>query len=293
MANRDRAAALVAVNTAALIFGATALFGKLPIAPVWIVAARGAFAALTLAPIAYAQRRTVVAGIPLKDALITGMLLALHWVSFFVAVQRANVAVATLTFATFPLFTIVAESVMQRRWPRGVEWGAGVAIICGAALIAGPGLPHTDTAVFGAVAGMVSAISFAGFGLRSQIAARSSDPVRLSMVQNLIVALFLVPQVIFAAPMPLTVRDWVLLALLGVVATALSHQLYFFGLKRMPASVCGAFISLEPVYAIVMAAILFREPIGLPVIASAVLIIGASIMLLRLNNRVAEVVVAP
>ena len=286
----DRTPALAAVNLAAVLFGSTALFGKLPISPVWIVGGRAAFAAATLFAIVLIQRRKAVGGVPFKGALMTGMLLALHWVSFFASVQWANVAIATLTFATFPLFTIVFQSVLRRRIPSLVEFGAGLAIIVGVALICGPGLPATPKAQLGAIVGVVSAVSFALFGLMSQTMTRSADPVRLSLVQNLVVTLFLVPNLIFAAPMPLTVRDWGLLALLGVVATAGSHQLYFYALKRLPAAVCGAFVSLEPVYAILFAAVMFKEPLGLPVVVSAALIVAASMLLLR---RVEPEFVAP
>jgi drug/metabolite transporter (DMT)-like permease len=280
MAGR-RAAALSAVNLAAVLFGSTALFGKLPVSPVWIVGGRAAFAAAALFVIVLVQRRKAAWRVPFKGALMTGMLLALHWVSFFAAVQWANVAIATLTFATFPLFTIAFQAVMRRRIPSGIEFGAGLAIVIGVALIAGPGLPTAPRAQMGVIVGIVSAASFALFGLVSQALTRTGDPVRLSLVQNLIVALFLVPNLLFAAPMPLTGRDWLLIALLGVVATAGSHQLYFYALKRLPAAVCGAFVSLEPVYAILFAAVMFGEPLGLAVIASAALIVAASMLLLR------------
>src|SRR4051812_43740009 len=53
MVVQDRASAplwpaLVAVNIAALIFGTTALFGRIEASPVWIVAGRGFFACAAL-----------------------------------------------------------------------------------------------------------------------------------------------------------------------------------------------------------------------------------------------------
>ena len=69
--------------------------------------------------------------------------------------------------------------------------------------------------------------------------------------------------------------------LLGVVTTAFMHQLYLFALKRLSATTCSGFIALEPVYAIVFAAIFLGEPLTLWVVVSAALIIGSSIVLLR------------
>mgnify|MGYP003353173838 FL=1 len=65
-----------------------------------------------------------------------------------------------------------------------------------------------------------------------------------------------------------------------MVATALMHQLYFFALKHLPASVCGGFVALEPVYAILFAALLFSDVVSPVVALSGALIVGASFLLL-------------
>ena len=106
----------------------------------------------------------------------------------------------------------------------------------------------------------------------------------LSAYQNIAVATFLLFGLPFAAPVPHGIA-WVIIAALGIVATALVHQLYFFGLQRLPAAVCGGFVALEPVYAIVFAALLFSEPIGPTVILSGGLIIAASLILLSRSEK--------
>jgi drug/metabolite transporter (DMT)-like permease len=68
------------------------------------------------------------------------------------------------------------------------------------------------------------------------------------------------------------------------IGTALTHQLYLFALRRLPASVCGGFVTLEPVYAIVFAAMLFGDPVRPVLLISATLIISASLLLLRQAN---------
>ena len=103
----------------------------------------------------------------------------------------------------------------------------------------------------------------------------------VSLIQNLTVALCLTPTLVFSLQAPHTTTDWVCLMLLGVVTTAFMHQLYLFALKRLSATTCSGFIALEPVYAIVFAAIFLGEPLTLWVVVSAALIIGASIVLLR------------
>jgi hypothetical protein len=186
--------ALSAVNVVAVIFGSTALFGKLDVSPFWIVAGRGAFAASALLLL------SLMHGVPLRstngawpDIALTGALLALHWVTFFLSVQQAGVAVATLTFATFPLVTVVLEAAMQRRLPRMVELISGAAIVLAVLLLVGRGLPATAGAAQGALMGLLSAAAFAMFSLGSQRLGLRVDAVALSLRQNAVVALLLTP----------------------------------------------------------------------------------------------------
>jgi drug/metabolite transporter (DMT)-like permease len=214
----------------------------------------------------------------------TGALLALHWVLFFSSVQDSGVAVATQTFATFPLIMVFLDSVTRGRMPATVEIGAGAVIVIAAVLLVGRGLPNTPIARQGAFAGLLSAACFAAFSVGSQRLGQSVNSIALSAFQNVAVATFLLFGLPFAAPAPHG-ADWLIIAVLGIVATALMHQLFFFGLRHLPAAVCGGFVALEPVYAIIFAALLFSEPIGPAVILSGVLIIGASLVLLSRSEK--------
>ena len=273
-------AALTAVNAAAVIFGTTGLFAKLDISPAWLVAGRGAFAAAALLAIG------LLRGVSFRlDAVSapriagTGILLALHWLTFFASVQEAGVAVATLTFATFPLFIVLLAAATRRRWPAVIEICAGLAIVGAVLLLVRNGLPATGMAEQGAAIGLLSAVCFAGFSVASQALGKTRNAVALSFHQNIAVTLYMLVFLPFAPRMPHG-ADWAILMALGVVATALVHQLYFFALKHMPAAACGGFVALEPVYAIAFAAILFSEPFGPTVVISGVLIVGASLLLL-------------
>jgi drug/metabolite transporter (DMT)-like permease len=64
------------------------------------------------------------------------------------------------------------------------------------------------------------------------------------------------------------------------VNTAVMLQLYLYALQRISASTCSGFVALEPVYAILLAALIFHEPVTLWI----VLIVGASLTLLRLEG---------
>lgn len=89
----------------------------------------------------------------------------------------------------------------------------------------------------------------------------------------------LIPFLFLSKPVPDEKAEWLFLVSLGIVTTALMHQLYFYALKRLSASTCSGFVALEPVYAIVFAAIFFSEPLPARVAVSGTLILCASFLL--------------
>jgi drug/metabolite transporter (DMT)-like permease len=274
---------LIAINITAVIFGCAALYGKLDVAPFWITVVRAGFGAVTLYVLGLWKGGMGWPPRPYwKVFLASGITLAVHWLSFFASVQLAGVAVATLTFATFPLFTVLIEAWHRKRKPHLAEIGAGVAIVVAVGLL---GDPQGGRGVWmGGAAGLLSAITYAWFWHISKHLGGVLSPHRVSFYQNIVIVGLLLPFLPFMPPAPVHVVDWGWLAMLGIVNTALMLQLYLYALKRISASVCSGFVALEPVYAILFAALIFHEPITIWIAISAALIIGASFTLLRLEN---------
>jgi drug/metabolite transporter (DMT)-like permease len=269
---------LVAINLAAVIFGSAALYGKLEVSPVWITFTRAGFGALTLLILALPKGGVAA---PPRDLWQTiagsGALLAAHWLSFFASVQLAGIAVATLTFASFPMFTVLIEAVHQKRRPQIAELGAALAVIFAVSLLADA--RQEQGSVLGAAAGLISGITYACFWHTGKRLRRRLPPLTVSLHQSAVTATLLLPVLPFASPAPGQLSDWLWLALLGIVNTAIMLQLYLYALERISASTCSGFVALEPVYAILLAALLFHEPITAIVGLSAALIVGASFIL--------------
>jgi drug/metabolite transporter (DMT)-like permease len=269
---------LIAINVAAVIFGSAALYGKLNVSPFWIVSMRGLFASITLLLIGTARKEIVYRRTTFKLLAVTGVILSLHWLTFFLSVQLSGVAIATLTFAAFPLFTLIIEALKNRIQLKAIEVTASVVIIIAVAWLVK--FDSVSQGVFtGTVAGLVSAVLFAVFGIISKNLTSGLPTLTVSFIQNLTVCIVLLPFLPFSKPVPNDPAEWILLVLLGIVTTALMHQLYFYSLKRLSASTCSGFVALEPVYAIIFAAIFFSEPLAARVAVSGALILCASFLL--------------
>lgn len=275
---------LIAINLTAIIFGTAALYGKLDVSPIWISAVRGALGALVLALLGGVSARLLsMTTATLGRLLASGILLAGNWLTFFLSVQLGGVAIATLTFSTFPLFTVLVEAIGQRRAPRSAELLASAIIILAVALLVQPTESSTNTA--GIVVGLLSAAIYAVFWRVAQQLGDNLSAANISFCQNVVVFFLLAPLLLWATPVPDSLTDWLALSGLGIINTAIMLLLYLYALRHLSASTCSGFIALEPIYAITLAAFLFNEPVTLWIIASCALILSASMLLLRVERQ--------
>ena len=285
--------ALGALHIGALMFGLTGVFGKLAAASAAvIVLGRAGFAVIALAGFAALSRRTRWYSLTLKDArslLISGGLLAAHWVSFFVAVKVAGVAIATLGFASFPAFTVLLEGLIFRERIRFNE-GVLVMLVSVGLILVTPSFDLASQATEGLLWAIASGLTFSLLALNNRANAGRVPAVQAAMWQNAVVALCLLP---FAAPQLSTVRplDWLWIGLLGVLCTGVAHSLFVASLAVIKARTAAVVFALEPVYGITLAWLLFHETPTLRMLLGGALIIIAIVVSSRLASSPAPATV--
>jgi len=205
--------------------------------------------------------------------LASGVLLAIHWVTFFVSVKTAGVAIATLGFSSFAAFITLIEWFIERRSISRSDWIRTIAVTVGLLLIT-PTLELADQATYGFAMGLFSGLSFAGMAVFNSRLLANINPIRVARNQNVVVALVMAVLAIPLLPQ-LSLTSWWWLAVLGVFCTGLSHSLFVSSLKRLKVNIAGLVIALEPVYAIAAAWLLFTEVPALRTILGGLIIVGA------------------
>ncbi|MEO8738724.1 MAG: DMT family transporter [Casimicrobiaceae bacterium] len=268
-----RHGALVSLHVAVLLFGFAGLFGKWIVLPATtIVLGRTGFAALALA--AWLVLRRQGTGRCEWRFGSNGVLLAAHWVAFFQAIQTASVAIGLLGFASFPVFVLLLESVVLRRRASPSEWACGAIVAVGLALLV-PDFEFDNRVVRGLLWGVMSGFSFALLAVSNRaLAARRAAP-QIAFWQNACAALVLAPALLFETAAPLA-GEIAALLVLGVVCTALAHSLFIFSMRTLSAHTASVVASLEPVYGIILAALLLGEWPDARTALSAIVILGAS-----------------
>jgi drug/metabolite transporter (DMT)-like permease len=272
--------ALAALHLAVVLFGFAGLFGKwLELPPVAIVLGRTVVAAAALGALVAARRLRAA---PSPGLAGNGVVLAIHWVAFFEAIQVSTIAIGLLGFASFPLFVLALERwALGRRWHR-IE-GITAGMVAAGLVVLVPRFAWEERAVQGLLWGLLSGFTFALLAVRGRRYAATHPPAVVALWQNAFAAVALAPFVVAgAAGLPtITVRDAALVVVLGLLCTALSHTLFIGSLRRVSAHTASVVAALEPVYGIALAALLLNEVPSTRTLAGAALIVGAALVATR------------
>lgn len=81
-----------------------------------------------------------------------------------------------------------------------------------------------------------------------------------------------------------TFKDWFLLFLLTVPGTFLAYVFNAYGIQKLSASIAGAYIYSQPVFAVAIAMIFLKEPLSFYKIIAAILIFGGVFLSNRKKN---------
>ena len=281
--------ALLALHLGAVFFGLSGIFGKLALAaPLVIVFGRALFAMAALAAftrvgepavrLSNRQRLTLAA---------VGLLLGGHWWTFFIAVKVSGVGIATLGFASFPAFTVLLEGLLFRERIRRAEWGV-VALVCLGLVLVTPHFDITSDATLGLGWAVLSGLLFALVSVGNRATTAGIKPAQAAYWQNLGIALVCLP---LAGGLVAEVRplDWLWIALLGLLCTAVAHSLFVSSLRVLNARSASVVFALEPVYGILFAWWIFDEQPGLRMLFGGVLILLATVLSARLSKHAASV----
>lgn len=264
------------MHLVAVLFGATGVLGELITAdPAFITWGRAAFAvvALTLfGRVLLAQpRSSLISHGRWGILLVSGIVLALHWVTFFISVKVGGIAIATLGFASFPAFITLIEWGLLREAVTRVEWIRLWLVSLGLLLIT-PSFELSNLGTEGLLWGLLSGASFGVLAVLNRRYLSGVNAFAVAGLQNAVVFLVMSPWVV-GSLLQISLVNWFWVAALGVLCTGLAHLLFVSSLRHLPARSAGLVVALEPIYAIGFAWWFFSQEPTLRTLLGAALII--------------------
>jgi drug/metabolite transporter (DMT)-like permease len=211
-----------------------------------------------------------------------GVIATLHWITFYAAIKQSNVSVALVCFSSISFFTALFEPLILKRKVNRIELFLGLVTIAGIYIIF-----HFDGQYQrGIIFGILSALLAALFPIfNREFLKRTNVETMLAWQQTggLIVLSIGLPIYLHYFPVDrLLPGEWDLiwLLVLALFCSVLAFQLSGYALKKLSAFTVNLTFNLEPVYAIILAFIIFKENkllsssfyYGFAVIAIAILI---------------------
>ena len=288
MKNRTRS--LIELHIAVFLFGFTALFGKfLHLPSIIIVFGRTFFATIVLALILLFTKQDFKLKSK-KDYLFLisiGILFSIHWFTFFQSVQVSNVAIAVLTFSTYPVFVTFLEPYFFNEKIKIFDICTAITTLLGVSLVV-PKFELSNNLTQGAIWGILAGLTGAALAILCKKGIEKFSNTKIPFYQNLTCAIVSLPFVIYLKP-TVQIKDILLLLLLGVVFTALSGTLYIKSLTSIKVQLASIITCLEPVYAIIFAALLLKEIPTIKTLAGGLIILG-TIFCATLRSKTQEVI---
>ncbi len=246
--------------------------------------------ALTMLPFAMvkkewksAEQRTAI-----KWSLLSGALLALHFLGFFIAMRMSSVAAGTALTAMQPIFAAIFLKIRGHKIPRQAWLGMLIAFLS-VLLITGVDLHLSVRAFVGDLAALGCAALAAGYVLIGSKAQRTLSTSTYTVFCYGMCALTVLPvSLLFGYPLFhfAAKQWWLVLALIGG-AQLLGHTMFNLSLKRVSPAVVSLITFFEvPVSAILAAWWLGQHPAAGIIPGIVGLLVGCAIFVLR--TKVAE-----
>ncbi|MDO6493021.1 MULTISPECIES: DMT family transporter [unclassified Cellulophaga] len=244
------------------VWGFTAVLGKLiTIDALPLVWYRMFFAAIfVLLFILVRKNRLKVSRKTLLLLLGTGVIIALHWVTFFSSIKVSNVSVTLATISSGAFFAAILEPIWYKR---KVIW---YEIVFGLVVIGGLGLIFNIDASYkeGIILALISAFLATVFSLMNGKLIKEHKPSIISFYELGAGVVFLSIYMLFQGNLEqvsfkLSTSDWIYILILASFCTAYAFIASVKIMKFLSPYTVMLTTNLEPVYGILLAFIIFGD----------------------------------
>lgn len=266
-----------------VIFGTVGIFRRfIPAPSSQIALARGIIGTVVLIGYMLLTKQSIDRAAVRKNfwaLLYSGAAIGFNWILLFEAYCYTSVATATLCYYLAPILVIIGASILLK------ERLSMRKILCTAAALVGmvfvSGVLETGISSIsemkGILYGLGAAVLYASVILTNK---QMPDIPALdkTIFQLGFASLALLPYVLLTEGFdePLEGIEIILLIIVGVVHTGIAYLLYFGSMKNLKAHTVAILSYIDPVLAILLSALLLREPMSIASAVGAVLILGST-----------------
>lgn len=216
--------------------------------------------------------------------LLLGLTQGGYQMAYLGAVKLAGAGVATLIALCLApvVVAILAVPLLKERLTRSTVI-ALVAAIAGTAMLAMErGMHPMDGWLLGLGVATLAAVIYASFTLTSRHTAGVFAPFQAAFICFLVGALMVFPIAYSTGNLDgmstLGLRDWLMVLYIGLIPTCLSYVCFFQGMRTTTATLSSIIVTLEPLFAAILAWVVLGETMTAIGILGALILTGAVIV---------------
>jgi drug/metabolite transporter (DMT)-like permease len=196
----------------------------------------------------------------LFQLFIAGIIIALHWFTFFRAIKVSNISVTLACLSTGAFFTSFLEPLWTGRKIIWYEVFFGIIVIIGLSIIFRVESHYTEGILLALSCAFLSAL----FSVINSKFAKTYNPTVISFYEILGGVVFFTILLFFtqsfdAAFFEISPSDWFYLAILSSFCTAYAFIASVKVMRYLSPYTVMLTINLEPIYGILLAVIVFQE----------------------------------
>ena len=274
--------------TSVLIFGTIGIFRRyIPLSSGMLAFLRGLLGAGFLAVYKRFYQRNRSYNISSRNMillLITGALIGLNWMLLFEAYNYTSVSVATLCYYMQPTIVILLSPLVFSEKLTGKRMICALAAVIGMVLVSGVigGSAGQGGDLKGIACGLGAAALYATVVILNK-KIHVEDAIDKTIVQLITAAAVMMPylalsgrgQMEFDSIGTTTV---IMVLIVGIIHTGIAYALYFGSMEKLKAQSVAVLSYLDPVFALILSAVILGERMTVFGIIGAVLIIGSAII---------------
>ena len=278
-------AAKIKMLASMCIFGTVGIFVRhIPMSSAAIAFCRGALGCVFLLAFIVITGRKLSGADIKKNLLVlclSGAAIGGNWILLFEAYRYTTVATATICYYLAPVFLLIATAFMGDRMTPKKLICIGTALI-GMVFVSGVikgGLPKSGELI-GIAFGVGAAVLYATAMVLNRklcgMGAYDKTAVQLGVAAIVILPYYLLTRGEGASILSVN-SGTLLLLVVGILHTGIAYTMYFGAMGELKAQTVAVFSYLDPVVAVLLSALLLKEPIDGYGIVGAVLILGSAL----------------
>lgn len=204
-----------------------------------------------------------------------GVIMAVHWVTYFASMQYATVSVGIIALFTFPVITVLLEPFFEKIKICWQDIASALIVLLGIWFIV-PTVSLSNDVTLGVLIGVFSAFLYAIRNLmhRRYFSHYSGSKAMAYQIMVICPCLMFFVSDDFTS---MSLETALLLLLLGTVFTALPHAMVANALKHLRAKTFSLVACMQPFYGVIFAIVLLNESPTWQTLFGGLLVISAAI----------------